>query len=280
MLGEHSKFLPVTHSLHPSVCCLCHLLVQRTPPSHALSCFYSPAEHRCCSKPNTALEDPRNSLDTQPQSKTLWDRSQGQQSIRGTKPSSPQSRWEQSVPPVPGSLPGTSNNILKNCLHFVPEVQKVSQPMWKLVQHSCLEVHPQHGHSELGKNNSWVSFSTKSDVSATSRCFLLSTANTSPSPSTEGFKRTHPGYPPANSVEHLDTPCPRTQSLEKKLPRAAACPSNTYEWGEPGSQWQELELSRAFYFTTYFSSLKYSPTHPLLEPKLWFWDTSLGEELC
>lgn len=94
-MGEHTKFSPVTHTLPPSVCCLCHLLVQRTPPTRAPSCFYGPAEHTSGSKPNTALEDPRNplkfqysGLDTQPQPETLRERPQGQQSTRGTKPSS------------------------------------------------------------------------------------------------------------------------------------------------------------------------------------------------
>lgn len=148
-----------------------------------------------------------------------------------------------------------------------------SIPAWRCIH--CMDT------LSWRKNNPWDLFSIKSDLSATSRCFSLSTINTQLQVlSLKALKDPILVIPPANPEEQEITPCPRTQSLEEKLPRAAACPSNTCEWGDPGSQWQQSELSTAFYCTTFFSSLKYSPTHPILEPKLWFWDTSLGEELC
>lgn len=196
-------------------------------------------------------------------------------------PCSPQSRWEQSVPPVPGSLPGTSNNILKNWLHFVPKVQKVFQPMWKEAGPAFLAG---------GASTAWT-LSWKEQLlgfifhKITPQCYkqmLLC----SPQPThlqvlpLKATKRTDPGYPPSQSRGAEITPCPKAQSLEEKLPSTAASPSNTCEWRKPGSQWQELELSTAFYFIIHFNLLKYSPPHTVLEPKLWFWDTSLGEELC
>lgn len=78
---------------------------------------------------------------------------------------------------------------------------------------------------------------------------------------------------PGNPEEQEIIPCPRTQNLEEKLPSAAASPSNTCEWREPGSKRQELGFLQHF-ISIYWNTL---PTHTIPEPKLSFWDTSLGK---
>lgn len=225
--------------------------MQRTPPTRAPSGFYSPAEHRSCSNPNTALEDPRNTfkfqysgLDTQPQPKMLRDRSQGQQSTGGTKPSSPQSRWEQSVPPIPGSLPGTSNNILKNWLHFVPKVQKVFQPTWKQVQHSWLEVHPLHGHSELGKEQFLGFIFHKIRPPCYNQVLLTLYNQHIPQSYHSRFpKELILVIPPANPEEQEIAPCPRNKTWGKTS--QGSCFSQYHLWVK--GTWLTVTGIRAFY---------------------------------
>lgn len=219
--------------------------------------FSSPAEPRSCSKPNTALEDPRSTLkfqyfglDAQPQPKTLRDRSKA-------------SRAHRDQTQLPAHLRAGENNVfllaLAPCLEcpitssgidfilFQRYRKRSSIPGWRCI----------HCTDTLSWKEQFLGFIFHKIRSQCYKQVLLTLHDQHISNSTRGFQKKNQKTPSWLSPQET-TPCPRTQILEEKLPSSAASLSNSCEWREPGSQGQELELSTAFYFTIYFNLLKYT----------------------